>query len=259
VRAEHIDGSTPKEERDATLARLASGEIEVVVNCFVLTEGFDCPEIGCIILARPTRKMGLYRQMIGRALRPADGKSDAIIIDHSGAVFRHGFAEDRIDWTLDPDKRAESPRNIARQEFASFRLIECTNCGAIRTAGEACQHCGFLPQRKPQNILVADGELGWSTVTARQRSTLRTLKRESDGIPNSPSLPRSADINRDGFRISIKRNSVAGRLGVPSQSPEYHQQKLDPGFARAKLHMQGRRDEETVRPRKAGSSAAAAI
>jgi superfamily II DNA or RNA helicase len=160
VRAEHIDGSTPKDERDQTLARLASGEIELVTNCMVLTEGWDLPEIGCAILARPTRKMGLYRQMIGRVLRPAEGKSDAIVIDHSGAVFRHGFAEDRVEWTLDPDKRAESPRHTARCEFKSFRLLECTQCGAIRTAGEACSHCGFLPQRKPQQILVTDGELG---------------------------------------------------------------------------------------------------
>ena len=75
VRAEHIDGATPKPERDAALARLASGEIELVTNCMVLTEGWDMPEVGCCILARPTKKMGLYRQMIGRVLRPRRGKS----------------------------------------------------------------------------------------------------------------------------------------------------------------------------------------
>ena len=128
VRAEHIDGSTPKPERDASLARLASGEIELVTNCMVLTEGWDMPEVGCCILARPTKKMGLYRQMIGRVLRPADGKPDAIVLDHSGAVFRHGFVEDPVEWTLDPDRRAESPD--ARQRaarMASHRgLLECT-------------------------------------------------------------------------------------------------------------------------------------
>ena len=91
VRAEHLDGATPTKERDAILARLASGETEVVSNCMVLTEGWDMPAIGCLILARPTKQMGLFRQMIGRALRPADGKPDAIILDHSGAVFRHGL------------------------------------------------------------------------------------------------------------------------------------------------------------------------
>jgi DNA repair protein RadD len=70
VRCEHLDGETEKDERDAILARLASGETELVSNCSVLTEGWDLPAVGCAILARPTKKMGLYRQMIGRVLRP---------------------------------------------------------------------------------------------------------------------------------------------------------------------------------------------
>ena len=127
VRAEHIDGSTPKPERDATLARLASGEIEVVTNCMVLTEGWDMPEVGCCILARPTRKMGLYRQMIGRVLRPAEGKPDAIVLDHSGAVFRHGFVEDHVEWTLDPDRARREPRPIRARErrtaIAASRML----------------------------------------------------------------------------------------------------------------------------------------
>ena len=69
VHAEHIDGA-PEAERDAILARLASGETEVVCNCMVLTEGFDLPAIGCIVLARPTKQIGLFRQMAGRGLRP---------------------------------------------------------------------------------------------------------------------------------------------------------------------------------------------
>ena len=92
----------------------------------VLTEGWDSPEVSRCILARPTKKMGLYRQMIGRVLRPTKGKPDAIILDHSGAVFRHGFAEDRVDWTLDPDRRAESPTHQQRCTQYASRLIECT-------------------------------------------------------------------------------------------------------------------------------------
>ena len=159
VRAEHIDGSTPKPERDASLARLASGEIDLVTNCMVLTEGWDMPEVGACILARPTRKMGLYRQMIGRVLRPADGKPDAIVLDHSGAVFRHGFVEDRVEWTLDHSRRAESPTHQQRCVEHSSRLLECTQCGAIRTAGEPCFHCGFLPQRPPRAVSFLDGDL----------------------------------------------------------------------------------------------------
>lgn len=160
VRAEHVDGSTPKPDRDAALARLASGETELITNCMVLTEGWDLPAVACCILARPTRKMGLYRQMVGRILRPAEGKPDAIVLDHSGAVFRHGFVEDKVAWTLDPERRAESPTHAARLHSGySSRLLECSQCGAMRVAGEKCQHCGFLPQRPPAAIVFDNGDL----------------------------------------------------------------------------------------------------
>jgi DNA repair protein RadD len=163
VRAEHLDGSTPKDERDAMLARLASGETEVIANCMVLTEGFDCPDIGCITLARPTKKMGLFRQMIGRGLRPANGKTDVVILDHSGAVFRHGLPEDHVEWTLDPDRHAEAPAHQARLEHKAASLIECTQCSALRLGGQPCPACGFLPQRPAQYIAHVEGELGLVT------------------------------------------------------------------------------------------------
>jgi DNA repair protein RadD len=163
VRAEHLDGTTPKDEREAILARLASGDTEVVTNCMVLTEGFDCPDIGCIVLARPTRKMGLFRQMIGRGLRPADGKSDCIILDHSGAVFRHGLPEDRVEWTLSPDRRATAPEHTKRQSSHESKLIECTQCSTLRLGGKPCPNCGFLPKRPAQYLAHVEGDLGLVT------------------------------------------------------------------------------------------------
>jgi DNA repair protein RadD len=115
--------------------------------------------VSCCILARPTKKMGLFRQMIGRVLRPDDGKTDAIVLDHSGAVFRHGFVEDRVEWTLDPDRHAKSPTHEQRGEHYPSRLLECSQCSAVRVAGEPCPHCGFLPQRPPKPVVFADGDL----------------------------------------------------------------------------------------------------
>jgi superfamily II DNA or RNA helicase len=163
VRAEHLDGATPKAERDAILLRLASGETELVSNCMVLTEGWDMPEASCIILARPTKKMGLFRQMIGRVLRPAENKTDAIVLDHAGATFKHGFVEDPVEWTLRPDKLAVSPVHAARlnnKSDYSSRLIECSQCSALRVAGEPCPHCGFMPKRPPEAVVFRDGNLG---------------------------------------------------------------------------------------------------
>src|SRR4030088_1015212 len=126
VRAEHLDANTPISEREAILARLASGETELVTNCMVLTEGWDMPEAGCCILARPTKQMGLYRQMIGRVLRAAEAKPDPIVLHHSGAVYRHGLPEDHVEWTLDPDRRSTAPEHQKRQSASESKLIECT-------------------------------------------------------------------------------------------------------------------------------------
>jgi DNA repair protein RadD len=173
VSAAHVDGTMPKTERDAVLARLASGDISIIANCMVLTEGWDMPEVSCCILARPTRKMGLFRQMVGRVLRPAPGKVNAIVLDHSGAVFRHGFVEDRVEWTLDPEKRAASPTHAPRLERGyCSRLLECSSCGSMRVAGEACQHCGFLPQRPAKAVVFADGDLA---LVDRQRRAAQAI------------------------------------------------------------------------------------
>jgi DNA repair protein RadD len=158
LRAEHVDGGTAKTERDAILARLASGETAVVTNCAVLTEGFDLPAIGCIVLARPTKQIGLFRQMTGRGLRSSPGKDNLILIDHSGAVFRHGLLEDPIAWTLDIDKRAQNPTHDTRSKSTIAKLVECSQCNALRKGGEPCPHCGFLPKRRPDAIIFADGE-----------------------------------------------------------------------------------------------------
>ena len=149
----------PIPEREAILARLATGETKVVSNCMVLTEGWDCPPVGCCILARPTKQMGLYRQMIGRVLRPADGKPDAVILDHSGAVFRHGLPEDHVDWTLDVDRRAATPAHEKRKAGDQPKLRECPSCKAIMVK-PPCQHCGWMPQPRARAVDFEDGELG---------------------------------------------------------------------------------------------------
>lgn len=100
VVAEHLDGDTPDRERLGILERLAGGQTRLVSNCGVLTEGWDCPIVSAVILARPTAAMGLYLQMAGRCLRPAPGKSDALILDHAGAAIDHGLVDEDREWDL---------------------------------------------------------------------------------------------------------------------------------------------------------------
>jgi superfamily II DNA or RNA helicase len=160
VRAEFLTGETPTLERESILARLASGEAEVVANCMVLTEGWDCPPVSCCILARPTKQLGLYRQMVGRILRPAEGKTDAIILDHAGAVYRHGPPSDDIAWTLAVDFKAENTTDAARKRGEAPEMAKCPECSAIMTSKPPCWSCGWVPKRRGREVEFTDGELG---------------------------------------------------------------------------------------------------
>jgi hypothetical protein len=69
-----------------------------------------------------------------------------------------------VTWTLDPDLKAESHVDSRRCEpGAASRVLECSQCGALRVGGEACPHCGFLPQRPPRPVPIVDGDLGLVT------------------------------------------------------------------------------------------------
>ena len=160
VLAEHLDGKTPRDERDEILRRLATGEIQVVSNCAVLTEGWDQPSVSCLILARPTRQLGLFRQMVGRVLRIHPGKDKALILDHAGATFDHGFVDDPIYWPLHSDDYAVNQAHAARKEQHHRGLTTCPECSAVRNEGDPCHACGWKPTPKPKHVEFADGDLG---------------------------------------------------------------------------------------------------
>ncbi len=87
-----IDGTTPVDERRRILADHARGDVQVVHNCAVLTEGWDAPWCEVAVIGRPTSSTGLYVQMAGRVLRPHPGKRDALIIDVVGVTGKHRLA-----------------------------------------------------------------------------------------------------------------------------------------------------------------------
>lgn len=76
--AEWVEGKTPVQEREAILSRFATGETAVVVNCGVLTEGYDNPPVEVVFMARPTKSRSLYTQMVGRATRTLPGTVDGL-------------------------------------------------------------------------------------------------------------------------------------------------------------------------------------
>ena len=81
IRAAAVWGEMPREDRRRTLAQFATGEITVLTNCNLLTEGFDEPRINCVLMARPTKSKLLYAQMVGRGTRLHPDKTDLMVVD----------------------------------------------------------------------------------------------------------------------------------------------------------------------------------
>jgi len=102
ISTETITGSTPVEDRRLAYKRYRAGDVQVLANCMVLTEGFDMPQASCAVMARPTASHGLYVQMVGRVLRPFPGKADALVLDICG-VTRDYRLKTLVD--LDPEWR----------------------------------------------------------------------------------------------------------------------------------------------------------
>lgn len=91
ARCAAIDGSTPDGLRARHLNAFARGEIQYLINCAVLTEGFDAPRTSCIAMARPTKSRALYTQCVGRGTRLFEGKKDCLVLDFAGNAGKHSL------------------------------------------------------------------------------------------------------------------------------------------------------------------------
>jgi superfamily II DNA or RNA helicase len=101
IRAAHIDANTPKQERKETLDKFRSGEIIVLSNVDIVSEGFDVPDCEAVQLARPTKSLVLYLQQVGRCMRPVPGKECGIVLDNAGLWLDHGLSHIDRDWSLE--------------------------------------------------------------------------------------------------------------------------------------------------------------
>ena len=144
VIAEVVTGKTPKDERAQILDAYKRGETTALTNANVLTTGFDAPETDLIAFCRPTMSPGLYVQMAGRGMRPAEGKTDCLVLDFAGNVQRHGPITD-----VNP-RRESNGKPVTKK---------CPDCGEIISAGSRkCPVCGHVfpePEHKEREVTLA--------------------------------------------------------------------------------------------------------
>lgn len=128
IRTAHLDGRASRSVREDRLASLRDGRIDVLCNVNLFTEGWDCPEASCVIMARPTTSTTLYLQCVGRGMRPSEGKSDLVILDHAGNIERLGAPELDRQWSLEgvqeKKKRESEIAELERLHALGFDSIE---------------------------------------------------------------------------------------------------------------------------------------
>lgn len=199
VTAEVVSSKTPEALRRQILRRFRAREVLQLVNVDLFGEGFDLPAIEVVSMARPTMSYGLFCQQFGRALRPLDGKTHAIIIDHVSNVIRHRLPDAPREWSLDRrERRARSAADDA------IPLRTCLNEECVQVYERvlpACPFCGFAPvpadRSAPEFV---DGDL-----LELDPAVLAALRGEAQRLRDEPVYPPSAGI--DTRHAIFKRHS----------------------------------------------------
>ena len=171
ISAEAIDGNMDSAARKAVLKRFETGQTLVVTSVELVTAGFDLPAIECVTLERATQSIALAKQMIGRGLRPHDGKDKLIILDHVNMWKSHGLPDDEIEWSL------EGSRKPKKKSEASVK--QCEKCYFVFPPNRRdCPECGHAPEINHREI---DMEHTDDTLTEIDPELIRKQARQEQG------------------------------------------------------------------------------
>lgn len=168
VPAEVFHGGLRPAARRHVLERFRAGELRALINVHALVEGWDDPGVSVCILARAPAHAGTFLQMVGRVLRPAPGKTHALLIDLCGSVLIHGTPEMDRTYSLEG-------RGIGKIDRAAIR--QCPTCGGVFpvSSNPACPLCGvelpLRPRKAPRSTGVGVDEV--TDLAARRASILR--------------------------------------------------------------------------------------
>jgi DNA repair protein RadD len=163
VQAEMLTDQDEEDTREEVVARLERGETHILINCFLMSYGVDIPSVEAVVLARPTRSLTMFLQMVGRGLRPSPetGKRDCILIDHGHVVENLGLPQSDFGWNLD-DTRNASREAAERTKSAAEVMRTCPECTAIwltSEQGAVCPECGWKPLPKSKAITAHEADL----------------------------------------------------------------------------------------------------
>lgn len=206
-----LDGELEKHERRLRVERFRRGEIQVIVSCDILNEGFDVKGIECGIFLRPTQSLTLWLQQVGRCLRAMPGKDHALLFDHANNAFTHGLPDDEREWTLDGS-------SSSHQEKQKILIRQCTKCYAVvPLAARECKWCGFMFPIKPREVEMVEGELQELSETQRLAMQAKRDARREQGMSNSYEALLKIEKQR-GYKPGWARHVLNARRARGSTS-----------------------------------------
>ncbi|MFK7742596.1 MAG: DEAD/DEAH box helicase [Planctomycetota bacterium] len=225
-----LDGSSPYEERAPVLDRFRSGEIQVLVNCSLFTEGFDVPQIALVAIARPVLSRSFYAQMVGRGTRISPGKKDLLVLDFVPGNCRHALVQAvDIFATFDPDVQ-ERARRIAKEASAEGQALALEQALELAQQEEEAYRASVTYQLKQRDPFAAVGidldfyvrrSRGDTGASASQRRSL-----ERAGVPTERTEQLSA-LQAEELRDVLRERKAVG-LATPKQAQELLARGIDP-------------------------------
>ncbi len=250
--ARAVSGETDDDERERLLTAHSRGEFQFLVNCDLLVEGYDCPEVACVAMCRPTKSWARYVQCAGRGLRPAPwaDKRDCLILDFTGTAGKHALigpadclraANDNIP----DDVRAEIERQLESGQLELEKVVkhaadEVRQRRAVMRVDAVVNYRSehidpFIGKSNPSEVRI---EPGWENQRPTERQ-LAALEKQGVTLKKLPSSFTMADASRllaqlvDRNRVGLcsykaaKKLASAGVLDTTKLSHERAKVLLD--------------------------------
>ena len=239
INAGYVDGETHPVIRTQTLTDFEEAKINVLFNIQVLTEGYDCPPIDCILLARPSKSESFLTQMIGRGTRIAEGKKNCLVLDvaHTHRVKNEKHAGSIIDiaslFKPEEELKKDKPKGIGTgpggggrsgehfigEETIVNSILELFTGYSPQTPWERDppteKQIGMIRWKAPKTLL---NEINLETITKGQASHLINLltkddeKKEREDGPNT--CPECHQYKKEGYALCYPCNQKSRRRGI---------------------------------------------
>lgn len=202
IPAEHIDGYMDDEERQWIYEAHDNGEFKILSCSRLLNTGYDAPAVSCMIDAFPTSSLITWVQRVGRVMRTAPGKEDAIILDHAGNTRRHGFAELAVPDALDDCKEKRYSERNQLKEKKEPVVKRCPECWQEFVLPR-CQ-CGYVIKSKAS--LDSDDQI---LVEMKRQNKIVTKERKSEVLGQLQFYARTR-----GFKPGWASHAYKAKFGV---------------------------------------------